>query len=79
MGRRSLVESCAGEWSRYYHLPELCDLEVLHARFVEHRFGRAVRAGAAIYWTRSRGAQGSVKSCMRRILEFLLFLQGFAP
>jgi AraC-like DNA-binding protein len=40
MGRRSLVESCAGEWSRYYHLPELCDLEVLHARFVEHRFGR---------------------------------------
>jgi AraC-like DNA-binding protein len=40
MARRSLVESCAGEWSRYYHLPGACDLEVLHARFVAHRFAR---------------------------------------
>src|SRR5262245_11368987 len=29
-----------GEWSRYYRQPTLHDLEVLHARFVEHRFGR---------------------------------------
>src|SRR5262245_46163027 len=29
-----------GEWSRYYRQPGLHDLEVLHARFVEHRFGR---------------------------------------
>jgi AraC-like DNA-binding protein len=40
MARRSLVESCAGEWSRYFHLPAACDLEVLHARFVAHRFAR---------------------------------------
>lgn len=35
-----LAESCGDEWSRYYHLPEAEDLEVLHARFVEHRFAR---------------------------------------
>jgi len=29
-----------GEWSRYYRQPTLHDLEVLHARFVEHRFAR---------------------------------------
>lgn len=40
MDDTSLVESCADEWSRYYHLPEAGDLEVLHARFVEHRFAR---------------------------------------
>ena len=28
------------EWSRYYRQPSLCDLEVLHARFIEHRFRR---------------------------------------
>jgi AraC-like DNA-binding protein len=28
------------EWSRYYRRPALHDLEVLHARFVEHRFAR---------------------------------------
>jgi AraC-like DNA-binding protein len=28
------------EWSRYYRRPALHDLEVLHARFVEHRFTR---------------------------------------
>jgi AraC-like DNA-binding protein len=40
MHAASLVESCADEWSRYYHLPDAGDLEVLHARFVEHRFAR---------------------------------------
>jgi AraC-like DNA-binding protein len=29
-----------GEWSRYYRQPALHDLEVLHARFVDHRFAR---------------------------------------
>ncbi len=29
-----------GEWSRYYAYPDLHDLEVLHARFIEHRFAR---------------------------------------
>jgi AraC-like DNA-binding protein len=29
-----------GEWSRFYRQPALHDLEVLHARFVEHRFTR---------------------------------------
>jgi AraC-like DNA-binding protein len=29
-----------GEWSRYYRRPALHDLEVLHARFVDHRFAR---------------------------------------
>jgi AraC-like DNA-binding protein len=28
------------EWSRYYRQPALHDLEVLHARFVDHRFAR---------------------------------------
>jgi AraC-like DNA-binding protein len=28
------------EWSRYYRLALLHDLEVLHARFIEHRFAR---------------------------------------
>jgi AraC-like DNA-binding protein len=28
------------EWSRYYRRPALHDLEVLHARFIEHRFAR---------------------------------------
>ena len=28
------------EWSRYYYRPAMHDLEVLHARFVEHRFAR---------------------------------------
>jgi AraC-like DNA-binding protein len=52
------------EWSRYYHDHELHDLEVLHARFVEHRYARHahdyfviafVEKGAASYWY--RGAQ----------------------
>jgi AraC-like DNA-binding protein len=30
----------AREWSRYYHRRPLLDLEVLHARFIEHRFAR---------------------------------------
>jgi AraC-like DNA-binding protein len=29
-----------GEWSRYYSYSGLHDLEVLHARFIEHRFAR---------------------------------------
>jgi AraC-like DNA-binding protein len=29
-----------GEWSRYYREPALHDLEVLHARFVDHAFAR---------------------------------------
>ena len=29
-----------GEWSRYYRHAALHDLEVLHARFIEHRFAR---------------------------------------
>ena len=29
-----------GEWSRYYRHAALHDLEVLHARFIEHRFTR---------------------------------------
>jgi len=29
-----------GEWSQYYHRGSLHDLEVLHARFIEHRFAR---------------------------------------
>ena len=29
-----------GEWSRYYREPALHDLEVLHARFVNHAFAR---------------------------------------
>jgi AraC-like DNA-binding protein len=29
-----------GEWSRYYREAALHDLEVLHARFIEHRFAR---------------------------------------
>jgi AraC-like DNA-binding protein len=28
------------EWSRYYRRPALHDLDVLHARFIEHRFAR---------------------------------------
>jgi AraC-like DNA-binding protein len=28
------------EWSQYYRQPALHDLEVLHARFIEHRFAR---------------------------------------
>ena len=28
------------EWSHYYRQPALHDLEVLHARFIEHRFAR---------------------------------------
>jgi hypothetical protein len=28
------------EWSRYYRQPASLDLEVLHARFVDHRFAR---------------------------------------
>jgi AraC-like DNA-binding protein len=30
----------AGEWSRYYRQAALHDLDVLHARFIEHRFTR---------------------------------------
>ncbi len=33
------------EWTRYYHEPEWHDLEVLHARFVGHRFARLVNPG----------------------------------
>jgi AraC-like DNA-binding protein len=29
-----------GEWTRYYRQPGLHDLDVLHARFIEHRFAR---------------------------------------
>ena len=29
-----------GEWSQYYRQAALHDLEVLHARFIEHRFAR---------------------------------------
>jgi AraC-like DNA-binding protein len=52
------------EWSRYYHDPQLHGLEVLHARFIDHRYGRhahdyfviaLVESGAASYWY--RGAQ----------------------
>jgi len=52
------------EWSRYYHDPELDDLQVLHARFIEHRYPRhahdyfviaLVESGACSYWY--RGAQ----------------------
>jgi len=34
-----MVDFCE-EWSRYYYDPVLHDLEVLHARFVKHRFSR---------------------------------------
>lgn len=49
------------EWSCYYHFPHLNDLEVLHARFVNHRYARhthdyfviaLVDSGAASYWYR---------------------------
>ncbi|HZQ22290.1 MAG TPA: AraC family transcriptional regulator [Terriglobales bacterium] len=49
------------EWSRYYRLPELHDIEVLHARFVDHRYARhshdyfviaLMETGAASYWYR---------------------------
>src|SRR2546428_10247499 len=52
------------EWSRYYHDHQLHDLEVLHARFINHRYARhahdyfviaLVESGAASYWY--RGAQ----------------------
>ncbi|MGB0019481.1 MAG: AraC family ligand binding domain-containing protein [Candidatus Sulfotelmatobacter sp.] len=52
------------EWSRYYHDHELHGLDVLHARFIEHRYARhahnyfvvaLVETGAASYWY--RGAQ----------------------
>ena len=52
------------EWSRYYHDHALHDLDVLHARFIEHRYVRhahdyfviaLVERGAASYWY--RGAQ----------------------
>lgn len=52
------------EWSPYYHAPELHGLDVLHARFIDHRYGRhahdyfviaLVQSGAASYWY--RGAQ----------------------
>jgi AraC-like ligand binding domain len=50
-----------GEWSRYYRPAALHDLEVLHARFVEHRFARhwhdyyvigVVEAGVQAYFYR---------------------------
>jgi AraC-like DNA-binding protein len=53
-----------GEWSRYYHDCELHNLDVLHARFIEHRYARhshdyfviaLVEWGAVSYWY--RGAQ----------------------
>jgi len=52
------------EWSRYYHAPQLHNLDVLHARFIEHRYARhshdyfviaLVERGAVSYWY--RGAQ----------------------
>ena len=52
------------EWSRYYHDHELHGLDVLHARFIEHRYARhahnyfvvaLVETGAASCWY--RGAQ----------------------
>jgi AraC-like DNA-binding protein len=52
------------EWSRYYHENQLHGLEVLHARFIGHRYARHahdyfvvafVERGAASYWY--RGAQ----------------------
>ncbi len=36
------------EWSRYYQEPDLHGLEVLHARFVEHRFARHSHDGFVI-------------------------------
>jgi AraC-like DNA-binding protein len=59
-------DACSGrkEWSRYYHDDERQDLEVLHARFIEHRYARhthdyfvvaLVEKGAVSYWY--RGAQ----------------------
>lgn len=52
------------EWSRYYHDRELHDVDVLHARFIAHRYARhthdyfviaLVESGAVSYWY--RGAQ----------------------
>src|SRR6516164_4186309 len=63
-GQRIGVKVTGKEWSRYYHHPGIQGLEVLHARFVEHRYPRHahhyfviafVESGAASY--RYRGAQ----------------------
>ena len=63
-GQRIGVKVTGNEWSRYYHHPGIQGLEVLHARFVEHRYPRHahhyfviafVESGAASY--RYRGAQ----------------------
>lgn len=52
------------EWSRFYHNPQWHDLEVLHAHFIDHRYGRhthgyfviaLVETGAVSCW--HRGAQ----------------------
>ena len=49
------------EWSRYYHGHELLGTDVLHARFIDHRYARhahdyfvvaLVESGAASYWYR---------------------------
>jgi len=49
------------EWSRYYHDRELHDVEILHARFIDHRYSRhahdyfviaLVETGAVSYWYR---------------------------
>jgi AraC-like DNA-binding protein len=53
-----------GEWSRYYHDLQWHNLDVLHARFIEHRYARhshdyfviaLVENGTVSYWY--RGAQ----------------------
>jgi len=55
------MKDAAKEWSRYYHDPGIQGLEVLHARFVGHRYPRhvhnyfviaLVKSGAASYWYR---------------------------
>jgi AraC-like DNA-binding protein len=42
------VVEMKGEWSRYYQDPGMHGLEVLHARFVEHRFARHAHEGFVI-------------------------------
>ena len=58
------MNEARAEWSRYYHDPGIQGLEVLHARFVGHRYPRhvhdyfviaLVKTGTVTYWY--RGAQ----------------------
>ncbi len=57
---RALGAECK-EWSRYFHGPNLQDIEALHAHFIGHRYARhthdyfvvaLVERGAASYWYR---------------------------